>query len=672
IPTASHVSTFVIYLPTTSNPEGQAQYQGAASTLIEDFTTLKKEIGSQGPNHTNVLVRSPDRAVAWVEAHYDQPLLKSIGSRAGVAGPLAAMLSPDEPALVVFGSILDGWVLKAAKLLSDVSGNTPSQDSLIHDTAENDDDDASTSTGVVEESDEEDESDTASMESAITGSGDSMDGYNEDGIFRPRGGAEDPEHYTPWLSPVHNVDFRLNIHPVPDISYRVNIMSKIQFKVQAKYENKDRHGYRPQLVSWTKFNVVPKPSTAFCTDRSYSNTGFLVEGQYISDCMFLECSGFIPPKSMKKTIATNTRQTTTEAALNVGPHPTGTLKFAVNAVKTTTEENQNDRVTPKCVVRYHAGEDFKTVDGTFFDSFDLAYEAAEDPNGKAGMKYPMEVEFSMGINVGNHLKPNDTRFPHTGFLIRNQTHLWIKNDKLKAKGQAIIISTMTHISDIQTIDTLYLIEEQKVELAGDSLMNLAATDRTPVAYPAKMSLSVAAGPVQREPTIFKKIANKLAVKKLTTRKTASQDPEISKLMMHEFVSRGWDATQKAWRMPVYPRLTSTFTPAMEMDIPAWELEVGDTSANISESRGKLRDTATNIVDKHVDFHPTFPSAPIRVPVPADNTIQALAPATSRASSASAITTGGSTILGPSSLSTSATSVTTQAAASSTESIISSK
>lgn len=60
------------------------------------------------------LVHSPDDIVVWLEAHYDHPLLKNMRSR-GVGGPIAAMLSPDGPSLVIFGSIHDGWVVKAAE-----------------------------------------------------------------------------------------------------------------------------------------------------------------------------------------------------------------------------------------------------------------------------------------------------------------------------------------------------------------------------------------------------------------------------------------------------------------------------------------------------------------------------------------------------------------------------
>jgi hypothetical protein len=41
-----------------------------------------------------------------------------------------------------------------------------------------------------------------------------------------------------------------------------------------------------------------------------------------------------------------------------------------------------------------------TIDGTSYESFDIAYEASDDlTNEEEGAKYPIHAEFSMGINV---------------------------------------------------------------------------------------------------------------------------------------------------------------------------------------------------------------------------------------------------------------------------------
>jgi hypothetical protein len=81
-----------------------------------DLQILKDEFSEGG---TIIFVHSPDDLIFWLEANYQHPLPQSMRIR-GIGGPIAAMLSPEEPSLVVFGSIRDGWVVHAAELLSDL------------------------------------------------------------------------------------------------------------------------------------------------------------------------------------------------------------------------------------------------------------------------------------------------------------------------------------------------------------------------------------------------------------------------------------------------------------------------------------------------------------------------------------------------------------------------
>ncbi|KAJ6613477.1 hypothetical protein B0H10DRAFT_2048679 [Mycena sp. CBHHK59/15] len=119
---SSPISTFVIYTSTNLNSFASASPPvptGTTTTALrqEDAQVLENEFADGG---TIFSVHSPDEAVAWVEAHCDHPLLKSIRSHS-LGGPIAAILSPDEPALAIFGSILDSGVLEVAKLVSDLS-----------------------------------------------------------------------------------------------------------------------------------------------------------------------------------------------------------------------------------------------------------------------------------------------------------------------------------------------------------------------------------------------------------------------------------------------------------------------------------------------------------------------------------------------------------------------
>ncbi|KAJ6596553.1 hypothetical protein B0H10DRAFT_2327212 [Mycena sp. CBHHK59/15] len=117
-----YIATFVIYTPTRDDQSASAPPPSPTGTVTalrqEDVPTLEDEFTEGGVIFS---LHSPDKAIAWLEAHYEDPLIISIRAH-GLGGPLAAMLSPDVPALSIFGSILDSWVLRAAKLLSDMSG----------------------------------------------------------------------------------------------------------------------------------------------------------------------------------------------------------------------------------------------------------------------------------------------------------------------------------------------------------------------------------------------------------------------------------------------------------------------------------------------------------------------------------------------------------------------
>jgi hypothetical protein len=190
-----------------------------------------------------ISVHSPDDALLWLETHHDDTLLDTMRTH-GLGGPIAAMLSPEIQALVVFGSILDGWVLKAAKLLADVS-----HFSVIIRPFSDDPTGKWSSEGLpdYENPDDTDPPSTQNTSSSnvgvndtasISGSEDSIESSSDNdsddldlggGVFRLRGGAgKTINRYTPWSGPVHNLDIHLELRPTPELGYKVMIRSKIQ------------------------------------------------------------------------------------------------------------------------------------------------------------------------------------------------------------------------------------------------------------------------------------------------------------------------------------------------------------------------------------------------------------------------------------------------------------
>ncbi|KAF7342150.1 putative serine/threonine protein kinase [Mycena venus] len=111
----AHISTFVIYTPEKMD---KISNDREVPITPEDIKVVESSFPDGG---LVVSVHRPTEAEAWVEDHYEDNVFQSARS-SGLVGPIAAMLSPDVPALVIFGSILDDRVLSFAKTLANVSG----------------------------------------------------------------------------------------------------------------------------------------------------------------------------------------------------------------------------------------------------------------------------------------------------------------------------------------------------------------------------------------------------------------------------------------------------------------------------------------------------------------------------------------------------------------------
>ncbi|KAJ6610363.1 hypothetical protein B0H10DRAFT_2225010 [Mycena sp. CBHHK59/15] len=108
----------VIY-PRNSD-SAQSASKNTASFRTEDAHTLENDFFGGGQI---ISIHSPDAASAWLDAHFHDSLLESMRS-GGIRGPIAVMLSPDEPALAIFGNQLDEAVGTLAQLLSEASNFT--------------------------------------------------------------------------------------------------------------------------------------------------------------------------------------------------------------------------------------------------------------------------------------------------------------------------------------------------------------------------------------------------------------------------------------------------------------------------------------------------------------------------------------------------------------------
>ncbi|KAJ7081725.1 hypothetical protein C8R44DRAFT_823320 [Mycena epipterygia] len=299
--------------------------------------------------------------------------------------------------------------------------------------------------------------------------------------------------------------------------------------------------------------------------------------------MKLPCESFIAPNQTVKTLNTNTRGMTGTGMIR----PIGGLTIAANFANSHTTENQNDRITPKWIVDYEHGDRWTSEEQSYWEQ-NVSYRAT------GNRQHEMEVEFSMGINVK---EVNKTDLPPTSFIIQNQTILWIRNKSLKSKGYGMIVLTSSYIPDIMTDTELYIVENQKVELSGNSLANVPITDNTVAKYDVPLSLSVGVAPATKKPGWLQRISSKLGGKS-ATEVVESSDFQISKLSLHDFKARGWDATTERWRMPAYPSWGRTLNQVTkDSTAHVQNLTADPTMDNLPESKGRQYDPSPTILER---------------------------------------------------------------------------
>ncbi|KAJ6493313.1 hypothetical protein C8R45DRAFT_928085 [Mycena sanguinolenta] len=268
---------------------------------------------------------------------------------------MAVMLSPEESALVIFGSLLDSRVHEAAKSLADESHFTVMIRPLKDDPTKK----WSSETNVMKseeqytDSFDSGEEDDASIpgsdnETEITESDLVSPGLGS-GIYRLRGGADNRTEKTTPAGPPHHLDI--------DLQLRVDIICQTKFTCHTQYRED-----RPQVISSTKLTVSPDDLDVQ-PDRSYSRIGFLAHG-YISYWKVLPFDQHIPPNNRTKPAAVE--------------------------------------IIPEWIVAYKEGPRKRSADQSYLMQ-EVSYTATDDQQDR------MEVKFSMGIDVDK--KEQETEYP---------------------------------------------------------------------------------------------------------------------------------------------------------------------------------------------------------------------------------------------------------------------
>ncbi|KAF7366996.1 hypothetical protein MSAN_00958400 [Mycena sanguinolenta] len=501
-----------------------------------DVATLDRELTSGG---VLVSVYSVPDAVTWVEAHYDDPLLCAIRAR-NFEGPLAIPLSPEEPALAIFGSIADALIPQLAKELARVSGFAvmvrPRADNPMPNFASAHDITASDSV-----------------------SGDVSVGK----VARLRGGAGDDDlgsgEPPAWEGEYHDFTINLRLKTNGDTPlYEVNIRSYIKFKTQSmKNSNLAIITPRPEVLSFVSL-IIKLRREETQLDRSFSNIGLLAHRpNSISNCDFLDVGYEPPAATLKRTSGQSTSVTGGGTFGLTGLLPSFTATGGYTRGGSEAVESTDQKPMPKCNIRYDPGRGWDPEEaeraGKDFQSYDVSWFPETNRDKVA---YEMRVEFGLGIII-RHNKRFKPHLPRISSIVRDQIVIWVKDPGLRSQCRGVMLLTSTYIPDALCDERLTIHSRTTVDLSTTSTQNIPVG--VPVAVPDELGVSVSVVPLDRSKTRqSSKISKLFGRLSLKSSSTSGKMAAMPQLPMYETVARGWQSENMRFRDVLWPTLDRQF------------------------------------------------------------------------------------------------------------------
>ncbi|KAJ7616171.1 STE like transcription factor-domain-containing protein [Mycena polygramma] len=436
-----------------------------------------------------ISVHDPEVAASWLENNWDDPLLTSIRD-SNCGGPLPWMLSPVEPALVLFGSSDDPIVVNMARSLAASSGfpvvvrssnDNPASTLLIGNANPNEhgrtdgptfergtdrhgEDDRDKDESAPERrneghgEDDRDEDESAPERSGDRGRGDDdMPANNEPGVDQldsrpedeerlPRyngahgdGGGDDGGGGGPsavdgkWESPLHRTRVKLSLKPNTTHTYAVVIGYTFKFVINRDTEipidldDMSHSLSRPEVTALVDFKIETRLRETQI-DRSYANIGFVAHReQSIVEREFLH-RGFDNPEKLYT--RGQSRQIQRGIKANLGFSQGGPLATAGLSYNRNNEimlEATDSKVMPKCRVDHEIGDEWDE-DKKSYTSYNITYQP-QDVQLEAGPSefHPLEV------------KGSENPLPQISFMNRNQVLIWVTDTKSKARIRGIVV-----------------------------------------------------------------------------------------------------------------------------------------------------------------------------------------------------------------------------------------
>ncbi|KAF8215329.1 hypothetical protein K438DRAFT_774462 [Mycena galopus ATCC 62051] len=329
---------------------------------------------------------------------------------------------------------------------------------------------------------------------------------------------------------------------------------------------------QPEVICVIDFEIetIPRETQA---DRSYANIGFVAHrAESIARRKFLH-RGFDLPEKIYKQAQNHQTQWGFQGALGFSQGPTGTGTYS--RTKGTTLEATNSKVMPKCLVEHENGEEWDQDDKSY-SSYNLVYQPQNFQwDTRLPKIHPLEVGVGMGIN----LRPAASKKPppQISFVNRNQVLIWVSDPSSKSRIRGIMVLMSSFLDNIRIEEELSIYEQQVVELGNVSLNTPQETQK-----PGTISLSIAQVQKQGARSSHKVLAEMPSL--FTKLLQRSPSCSLTDIPPHEYLARGWDASNNEWRRVLWPALDKDFRAAgFEGKSPVWNIQCpwkGTTETNM--------------------------------------------------------------------------------------------
>ncbi|KAJ7253242.1 hypothetical protein C8J57DRAFT_1722591 [Mycena rebaudengoi] len=383
-----------------------------------------------------------------------------------------------------------------------------------------------------------------------------------------RGGGTDIDDK--WESPLHGtcIKLRLKLKNDPEKYYFISIGYNFKFLINPNTnppidrENLSPALSQPEVIALVDFKIENRPRETQ-VDRSYATIGFVAHREKSIMQREILHRGFdLPDKTYKHGRQVHIQKGLKATLGLASGHPTASATFSYDRNRDSLMEATDNKIMPRCRVHSEIGSEWDKP-GKSYTSYNFTYQP-QDMSLDPGPEYhPLEVKVGMGIN----LRPPGAQEPRMSFVSRDQILIWVLDPASKSQMRGIVVLISSYIDNIRRKGQLSIFEQKDVELMTSGTPKPGENDPAKQRdnEPGTVSLLIAkVPPPPNKPGLagwIPKLGQRTPV------------PAVDMIPLHEYLARGWDATNEEWREVLWPVLDQDFRAAeLEGTSSAWKME----------------------------------------------------------------------------------------------------